>query len=172
MGISAAYAAEAGKMEKDEHKMPPPYVGSAELQKVKSLAGKWEGPSPDMPGGKINLDYKVTSNGSVVVETIMPGTPMEMISIYRDNKEGKLTMTHYCAMGNQPHMKLDPRASKDDTLVFAFDGGTNFDPKKDGHIHQGNIRFVGENRLDGAWSYWMNGREAGKKVFSLTRKAR
>ena len=71
-------------------------------------------------------------------ETLFPGTPNEMISMYH-LADGQLVMTHYCAMGNQPRMKLDAQASTPDKLVFAFDGGTNFDPAKDGHVHSGSL---------------------------------
>ena len=36
-----------------------------------------------------------------------PGQPMEMLSIYHQDK-GDLLMTHYCILGNQPKMKADP----------------------------------------------------------------
>jgi hypothetical protein len=52
-------------------------------------------------------------------------------------------------MGNQPLMKLE-RATAD-LLQFGFAGGTNLDPAKDIHIHQGRIRFVAEGRLEEEW---------------------
>ena len=62
----------------------------------------------------------------------MPGTDHEMVSVYHaDGKD--VVMTHYCAFGNQPKMKLDP-ASKDNELKFVFAGGTNLDPAKDTHM--------------------------------------
>ena len=164
LGASAACAAEAGKAEKAE-KMPPPYVGSAELQKIKSLAGKWEGPSPDMPNGKIILDYKVTSNGSVVVETIMPGTPMEMISVYRDNNEGKLAMTHYCAMANQPEMVLQNPGSEKMSLEL--------DPKSikagEPHMHHLDMLIKDANHVEQTWQCSPDGKTVKESTTILTR---
>jgi hypothetical protein len=147
-------------------------AAKAAFEWLKKLAGTWEGSAGEGDGSeKAVVEYTVSANASVVTETLFPRTGHEMISMYHLVGDD-LVMTHYCAMGNQPHMKLDPRASKGDTLVFAFDGGTNFDPKKDGHIHEGSLKFDGGNHLDSSWSFWMNGREAGKKFLSLTRKAR
>jgi len=82
------------------------------------------------------VTYRLASGGSVVEETLFPGTPHEMISMYHV-VDGELVLTHYCAMANQPRMRLDRKASAPERLVFAFDGGTNFDPAKDTHGHSG-----------------------------------
>ena len=70
---------------------------------------------------------KVTAAGSAVHETIFPGTGHEMVSMYHaDGKD--LIMTHYCALGNQPRMKLDPKSSVDKgEFRFKFAGGSNID---------------------------------------------
>ena len=164
LGVSAACAAETEKTEKAE-KMPPPYVGSVELQKIKSLAGKWEGPSPDMPNGKMILDYKVTSNGSTVVETILPGTPMEMISIYRDNKDGKLAMTHYCAMANQPEMVLQNPGSEKMSLDLAPDSIKAGEP----HMHHLDILIKDANHVEQTWQCYPDGKTAKESTSILTR---
>ena len=80
----------------------PPYKGSQAFESMKSLAGNWEG--SEVSGDKekpVKVEYKVSSNGSTIVETLFPGTKYEMITVYHDNG-GKLSMTHYCAIGNQP----------------------------------------------------------------------
>ena len=77
--------------------------------------------------------YKLTGAGSAVVETQFPGTGHEMVSVYHLDGDD-LRMTHYCAAGNQPRVKLDRAHSTPDQLIFVFDGGTNLDPEKD-HAH-------------------------------------
>ena len=94
-------------------------------------------------GQAATVTYRVASGGSVVEETLFPGTPHEMISMYH-LVDGELVLTHYCAMANQPRMRLDRKASTPDRLVFAFDGGTNFDPAKDTHVHSGVLEWKGE----------------------------
>ena len=95
-----------------------PYVGSSELERLKSLTGIWKGTSAEEDGTKhdANVEYSVTSNGSVVVEKLFSGTPHEMISVYHD-VNGKLSMTHYCAIGNQPEMALTSSTEKEMDFV-------------------------------------------------------
>jgi hypothetical protein len=101
-------------------------------------------------------------------ETLFPGTPHEMRSVcFLDG--GELVLTHYCAMGNQPRMKLSP-ASTDRTLVFDFAGGTNVDPAKDVHIHSGRIQLTGPDALETEWTVWGGGKQTGTNRFVLARK--
>jgi len=140
----------------------------AAFERLKSLEGTWQGSAGHgQPGQSATVTYRVASAGSVVQETLFPGTPHEMISMYH-LADGALVMTHYCAMGNQPRMKLDLAASTPERLVFAFDGGTNFDPAKDGHVHAGALEWKGE-LLHADWTVWTAGKEAGHNVFDLQR---
>jgi hypothetical protein len=91
-----------------------------------------------------------------------------MISMYH-LVDGQLVLTHYCSMANQPRMRLDPKASTPDRLVFAFDGGTNFDPAKDTHVHSGVVEWKGDT-LRALWTVWSGGKEAGQNNFALGRK--
>ena len=78
---------------------PPPYKGSEAFEAMKTLEGAWEG--THAMGEKeepARVEYKVSSNGSTIIETLFPGTTYEMISVYHD-KGGKLSMTHYCSIG-------------------------------------------------------------------------
>jgi hypothetical protein len=112
------------------------------------------------------VTYKLVSNGSVVMETLMPGTPHEMISMYH-MADGELVMTHYCADANQPRMKLDTAASTKDELKFAFTGGM-LAPVNDGHVHYGALKFDGA-ALVSTWTFWTGGKEVGQNVFNLKR---
>src|SRR5438045_3295890 len=86
---------------------PAPHAG---LEKMKKLAGSWvEADKDGKPTEKVVSVFKVIGGGSTVHETIFPGTPMEMVSVYHLDK-GELVMTHYCVLGNQPRMKADPKS--------------------------------------------------------------
>ena len=100
-----------------------PYVGSPELELLKKLAGSWvmAGAQEGQEGMPTAAEYRVAANGSVVVERSFPDTPKEMISVYHD-RGGKLSMTHYCAMGNQPQMSLT--GSEDGVLTFEMVEGS------------------------------------------------
>ena len=162
--VLLAGIARAGETE--ECKLPPPYVGSAEFQKMKSMAGSWEAPDPMSPGKKMQVVYEVTSNGSAVLERMGPGTPFEMVTLYHDEK-GKLAMTHYCAIGNQPHLVLDSASSNQISLKFAKDNVIN--PKKEDHMHSLRITFVGPDEVDQEWSGYHGGKLQPPSKFVLTR---
>jgi hypothetical protein len=137
--------------------------------RLKTLAGEWkaEGECSGMcQDGKIS--YRVTANGSVVMETLFPGSDHEMISMYFLDQD-ELRMTHYCAAKNQPRMKLDRQASKPDELVFVFDGGTNLDPEKDMHVHSGRISFRSEGRVESEWDAYQGGKKVQTAKIVLTK---
>lgn len=86
------------------------------LDKLKSLEGHWVGPATwDQNGEKGNvqfeLSYRVTSGGKTVLETMMPGTPGEMVTVYHLDGED-LVLVHYCNSGNQPHMRREPNLGR------------------------------------------------------------
>ena len=101
---------------------------------LKKLAGEWRGPAMMKGMPPSHSVFRVTGGGSAVEETIFGGTKMEMLSIYHMDK-GSLVMTHYCMLGNQPHVKLNTRKSTATELVFDFAGGTNLNPRRDNHMH-------------------------------------
>jgi hypothetical protein len=139
------------------------------FERLKTLAGTWEGQAGHGQADQAaTVTYRVASGGSVVEETLFPGSPHEMISMYH-LADGDLVLTHYCAMANQPRMRLDRKASTPDRLVFAFDGGTNFDPAKDAHVHSGVVEWKGES-LHNAWAVYSGGKETGRNEFVLSRK--
>jgi hypothetical protein len=146
-----------------------PVDPKAAFEHLKSLAGEWQGQAAHGPQQSFpaTVTYRLASNGTVVMETLMPGTPHEMISMYHLDG-GDLVMTHYCGIGNQPHMKLDTTASTPNELKFAFVGGTNLDAAKDAHIHAGALKFDGA-ALHADWAFWAGGKEVGHNVFNLQR---
>jgi hypothetical protein len=140
------------------------------LDRFKALAGDWV----DVDGalgmkGKVAATYRVTGAGSAVVERLFVDQPHEMTTVYHlDGAD--LVLTHYCAAGNQPRM----RTRKTDTAVlfFEFDGGTNFDPARDMHMHEAKIEFVGPDEIRHSWQSWKDGKPAGHAPgFRLVRKA-
>ena len=118
--ISAALAisvctAEAGKMVK-----PP--EASDQLARIKALSGKWKGTATEADGSQqpAEVEYHVTSGGSAVVETLFAGTDHEMVSVYHD-QGGKLSMAHYCMLGNQPELGFVNASPSEIQLSLAAD---------------------------------------------------
>lgn len=149
----------------------------AAFAKLKTMAGTWktkiEGPHAekhkDGHAAQITVNFKVTGAGTALIETQFPGTGHEMTSVYHLDGDD-LRMTHYCAIGNQPHVKLDRAHSRPDHLIFVFDGGTNLDPAKDMHIHGLEMTFEKEGQVKSDWQGYMGGKPAGTTSFIMTRE--
>ena len=141
--------------------------GKVALDRLRSLAGTWKGTVARKDGPPAEVRWEVISAGTAVMETLFPGTDHEMRSVYFVDG-GALVLTHYCAMGNQPRMKLAP-ASTPTELVFEFDGGTNLDAARDVHVHDGRIRLLDADHLEAEWSVRDRGQETGRNRFFLAR---
>lgn len=131
----------------------PPYQGSAAFEKMKSLAGKWSANSPMM--GKMNTEFRVIAGGSVIEERFAEGTPMEMLSTYHD-VNGRLTMTHYCMLRNQPRMKLTKSTAN--SLTFDFVPTPGLNAAKEKHMHGATYTFIDSNHLKMEGVSWDNGK--------------
>ena len=155
----------AGEAEKNMEL--PPYKGSEPFESMKDLAGKWEGQL--VSGEKkqqVQVEYKVSSNGSTIVETSFPGTKHEMITVYHD-KGGKLSMTHYCAFGNQPQMDLVKAEGQD--IEFAFSKSSDIDVDKEGHMHGLTLTRVDQDHLTQNWTMYKDGKDGGHTTIQLAR---
>jgi hypothetical protein len=127
------------------------------LEKLKKLAGTWvEADKDGKPTDKVVSVVKITAGGSAVQETLFPGEPMEMVSVYHLDK-GDLVMTHYCVLGNQPRMKAES-GPKPNQIRWVFAGGTNLDPAKDTHMHGATVTIVDDDHLEIAGEAWENGK--------------
>ena len=138
---------------------------AARFDKMKALAGDWTTSGGD---GSVSHSYRVTAAGTAVVETMLPGTPHEMVTVYSIDK-GDVVLTHYCAEGNQPHMKA-ARGGGADAIDFKFDGGGNINSAKDGHMHEASFAFVDADHIKTTWQYYKDGKPGEKAEFDLVRK--
>lgn len=146
-----------------------PYTGSAELEKIKSLSGTWTGMSM-VQGQEVPMTvvYKTTAGGSAVIETLSPGTPMEMISIYSED-DGKLVMRHFCMLKNQP--VLGVKSVGENTIEFELIDGTNMDASKDMHMHSAVFTFIDDNTMKQTWIPYQDGKASEDGSSITLRKA-
>lgn len=143
------------------------YTGSKEFERIKTLAGTWEGTSSmGEKGEKVSVKYQVTSGGSAVVETLFPDTPHEMVSVY-DDEGGKLSMTHYCMLKNHPDMVL--KSADESTINLDFADGQVFDPTKEPHMHSLSISFTDKDNMVQEWTMYENGKEKEIATFTFSR---
>ena len=85
---------------------PPAPRAPAALERFKALAGEWVAAEDGemTKKGDLVARYAVTAGGSAVVETVFPGSPHEMVTVYHADGPD-LVLTHYCVEGNQPRMR-------------------------------------------------------------------
>lgn len=131
----------------------PPYKGSAAFERMKTLVGKWSAESPMM--GKMHTEFRLIAGDSVIEERFAGGTPMEMLSVYHD-VNGKLTMTHYCMLRNQPQMKLVKSTA--DSLTFDLAPTPGLNTAKDKHMHGATYTFIDADHFKLEGVSWENGK--------------
>ena len=141
------------------------------LETIKKLAGDWVLADKDgKPTDQVASRFAVTSGGNTVTETIFPGSDHEMLTVYTmDGKD--LVLTHYCILGNQPHLRA--AASNDPkTLAFKFENGANIDPAKSNHMHEATITLVDADHIKSVWTRCEEGKACETHDFNLVRKAK
>jgi hypothetical protein len=135
----------------------PAAAANAGLERMKKLAGTWVAADKDgKPTDMVVSVIKVTSGGSIVHETLFPNQPHEMVSVYQVDGPD-LVMTHYCMLGNQPHLKADPK-SPENQICFKFAGGANLDPAKDKHMHDSTLTFIDKDHIVVTGVAWEGGK--------------
>jgi hypothetical protein len=163
--VYASLGAVAGE---DPQKSHASAVNSPALEPFKGLAGKWVG---KMGSGSESHDavvtYKVTSNGSAVVETIDPGGAHEMVTVIHPDGD-ELVLTHYCAIGNQPRMRTSGK-SDGKNVKFAFVDATNLKSPNDMHMHDVAFEFVDKDTIKTTWRNFLDGKAHGTATFELKR---
>lgn len=130
-----------------DHELAP--ASNATFEKLKSLAGTWDANMLKPDGEKTTVVYRVSAAGTVVQETMFPGTPMEMINMYTVDGDA-VVATHFCAGDNQPVLRLNAAKSNGKQLVFDFVSvhGRNTESYIDGVT----MRFVEGGRMEEEWS--------------------
>ena len=148
-----------------EAKAPP--KASSEFERMKSLVGSWKGKA-DMGGGpmEFTVEYRLVSGGSVLEERIFAGTPKEMVTMYFD-QNGKLSLTHYCMLGNRPGMLLKAADAK--TLQFDLDPACGVNAQSETHMHALTLTFEDADTITQDWRLFEDGKSKDSHPFTLKR---
>jgi hypothetical protein len=140
---------------------------------MKKLVGDWVAVKDDgTPDDTVVSSYKLIAAKSVLHETLFPGKPHEMVSVYHMDGPD-LICTHYCAMGNQPRLKLqtgnDPKV-----LVFKSVSIGNSKSMNDAHMGFATITLTDDNHFTADWKSLVNQKidESHAGIFKLVRKAK
>ena len=139
---------------------------------MKQLVGKWQGTTTPMgPNDKpapAVTEFRLTSGGSAIEENLAKGSPHEMVDMYTD-EGGRLAMTHYCAMGNQPHMKL--KQADDQHMVFEMVEAQGITSPDESHMHALTLTLKDKNTLQQDWVNYDKGKPAQTVSFVLHKKS-
>lgn len=148
--------------------MVEPPTAVERFEQLKSLAGTWVGDTDGDGTDDYEAVYHVIAAGSAVHQTMFPGTAHEMVNVYHLDGDD-LLMTHYCAGGNQPHLKMTPVADRG-RLEFEWVSVSNL-PSLDGHfMGAATIELVDENTIREHWSSFENREKVSTMNWEITRK--
>lgn len=131
---------------------------------VAGLAGRWEGAAPDGSGG--TTTFEVTSNSSVIRETMLIGTPNEMTNMYTlDGND--LVMVHYCAMGNQPRMRAS--SAGEGKIAFQFESVADLSAPDEVYMGEMTLVILDDNRIEQHWTAFKDGEVANEMKIEMKR---
>ena len=155
----------------DEHKHAaqsdaPKSDAQKSFDKLKTLAGTWEGrgttnpPVPDMPD-TMQVNLNVTSSGNTLMHEMMGKAkpdaakkdadhPVTMLYLDGD----RLLLTHYCDAGNRPRMaaRVSPDGNKIEFDFVDISGSTKY-----GHMDHAVFTIIDANHHTEDWTYLMPG---------------
>ncbi len=141
---------------------------SASFDKLKGLAGEWEGKANE-GGREINslASFRVVSDGSALMSILNSGTPDEMVTMFHlDGSD--LLATHYCSAHNQPRFRM-VASSEPNAVAFKFKDATNLSSPKSPHMVGIKITILDANHHYEDWTFLSGGQTATTR-FDFHRK--
>ena len=137
----------------------------SQFARLSALEGKWY-TVDDTQEGPV-LIYESIAAGHAVAETVFPGQPEQMVTVYY--LEGDtLTLVHYCAAGNRPRMVARPKDGVD--LYFDLDGDGGLSSLDEMHMHSAEFHFGGPNHMRQAWALFEGGVQTESHDTDLERR--
>jgi hypothetical protein len=163
----------------DAQKAVAPSDAQKSFDKLKTLAGTWQGPltvdppQEDVkPGEMGQITMRVTSRGNALVHEMQEaGTPFDatkydhpVTMFYLDSD--RLTLVHYCDAGNRPRMvgKLSPDGKKVEFDFVDLSGGNEY-----GHMYHAVFTIIDSNHHIEDWTYMMPGDKPVHAHMDLTK---
>ena len=141
----------------------------AAFDRLKQLAGDWEGTYQGEKPVATKVNFKVVSNGSAVMLTADDGSAGEMITMFHPDGSSVM-VTHYCAAKNQPRMRL-AKSSDPNQLVFDFLDVTNLTGPDAEHMKRLVITFLDAGHHTQEWTFVQKGKEGvGRFDFHRVKK--
>jgi hypothetical protein len=145
--------------------------GEAAFEWLKSLEVEWEG-THEWTGaingaGPVRASYRMTGNGSALMENLGDGSTTRMTSVYHlDGRE--LRMSHFCT-GNQPRLKARDVKPAVRRLHFEFVDATNLE-EGEAHVRTVQVELTDQRHLRLRFGYG-SGEEKSIWALALTRRS-
>lgn len=137
----------------------------AAFARLKTLAGEWEATTSS---GKVHLSYELVSGDTALLERESSETMPSMVTVYYVDG-GRLLLTHYCMLGNQPRMEVNAFNAGTGELDFQFLDATNLASPGAGHMHNAKLRIVDNSHLVSEWQFYENGQPKFSETAKYTR---
>jgi hypothetical protein len=131
---------------------------------IKTLPGTW---AADTRMGPVQVTFKVTAGGSAVMSEILGKE--DMISMFNLDGPGRLLLTHYCAVGNEPRMEAS-LSSDGKVITFTYVDAANLATPDAAHMQKMILTLIDDNHHTEEWTLVDHGKEH-KEVFDLHRKS-
>ena len=118
---------------------------SAAFTQMKRMLGEWKGKLYQQSGAVVDTysKFRLVSNGNSIVETLIEDG-VEMFTTYSD-KDGKLVIKHYCALGTEPMFTV---ASMDkNSIQLKSDPRPGYHPEHHNYVKTMGWTFNDENEV-------------------------
>jgi hypothetical protein len=125
------------------------------FEAVSALEGNW------ITEDGSTTSFELTSGGSAVREILFAGQPHEMTNLYTLDGNG-LNMTHYCAAGNQPHMRAT--AIEDSALVFHPTGVSGRTSADEIFMGAMTLTLIDEDTIEQTWTSYTGNQPGEDKM--------
>ncbi len=129
----------------------------AAFEKMKSLAGTWEGKTAD--GNSVSTKYQLTAGGTSLMEESSEDHMVTMFYL----TGGHLVLTHYCGTGTQPHMQATVSPDRK-TIAFEFVDGVNIPTMESGHMHRAVFTLTDPDHYTEEWTWMQSGKSSVMRV--------
>lgn len=128
-----------------------------------SLEGRWQ-----LVGTEDMVEFTTSSAGTAIREVMFPGMEHEMTNMYTLNGDS-VVMTHYCAAGNQPHMRAEVLGNG--RLDFQFVDVQDLGAADEHYMGEMSLVWVDDDRVEQHWRSFIAGEHQPEDdmVFELVR---
>jgi hypothetical protein len=163
--IAASAALQAADSKSNPSSANPSSGADAAFARLKTLVGEWEATNSS---GKLHLTYELVSGDTALLERESSDSMPSMVTLYTVDA-GRLLLTHYCMLGNQPRMQAKALNPDTGELDFQFLDATNLASPAAGHMHHAKLRIVDNSHLVSEWQFYENGQPKFSESAQYTR---